>query len=573
MKFLPYLYAVLLLLSVSVAGCTPSSGTDNPELVRLDSLLARKDEFENEKLMRINEIRRNGRRDVTADDRFATASKLFEEFSIYNSDSAIKYADSMCAIARFSGNKQRETQSLIRKSSLLTSTGLLRESEDIMNGISPVGLDTATLIEYYGQMIYLQSHLGNYAGGDGNDHYLCERLYKDSIMQIITPAHPEYLWFRSWDIIGTDKNDTTLIPALEAKLASSSLDNRLDAKEAYVLARLYYEAGDMERYLSAMIMSAIVDVKIANAEIASLDELGRYVFDNGNGDIDRAYRYVNYGLNKAICFPDRVRAFSITSLLDSVNKVYQERNRREKARSERALWCVCVLAVILISAIAVIIMQNKRLRRQGANLDRANKKLNANVTELSDAQKQLHEVNNRLKELNADLQQKNEELHESNYVKEEYIGNIFTICSGYITKLDEMRSSIHAKALAKKYREILDDTDNSSDRMRDELKEFYRSFDSVFLHIYPDFVSDFNALLMPDKAIVPKEGELLNTELRIYAMVRLGITDSIKIAEFLHCSPQTVYNYRFKVRNRAVVPKKDFAETVRRLGKFNDIPS
>ena len=156
-------------------------------------------------------------------------------------------------------------------------------------------------------------------------------------------------------------------------------------------------------------------------------------------------------------------------------------------------------------------------------------------------------------------------------MKEEYIGYIFTICSNYIRKLEDFRKSIHVKAVTRKFKEIEAETD--SDMMKDELKDFYKSFDSVFLHIYPDFVSDFNSLLQDDKRIVPKEGELLNTELRIYALVRLGITDSVKIAEFLHCSPQTVYNNRFKVRNKAIIEKKDFAEAVRRLGKFMERPS
>ena len=106
--------------------------------------------------------------------------------------------------------------------------------------------------------------------------------------------------------------------------------------------------------------------------------------------------------------------------------------------------------------------------------------------------------------------------------------------------------------------------------MKEELKDFYQSFDSIFLHIYPNFVNDFNSLLQDDKKIIPREGELLNTELRIYALVRLGITDSVKIAEFLHCSVQTVYNNRFRVRNKAIIPKKDFAESVRTLGHYLD---
>ena len=101
-----------------------------------------------------------------------------------------------------------------------------------------------------------------------------------------------------------------------------------------------------------------------------------------------------------------------------------------------------------------------------------------------------------------------------------------------------------------------------------ELKEFYHNFDAIFLHVYPDFVSDFNNLLHPDERIVVKEGDLLNTDLRIYALVRLGISDSVKIAEFLHCSPQTVYNIRLKTRNKAVIPKEEFAKVVSSLGKM-----
>lgn len=99
------------------------------------------------------------------------------------------------------------------------------------------------------------------------------------------------------------------------------------------------------------------------------------------------------------------------------------------------------------------------------------------------------------------------------------------------------------------------------------LKEFFHTFDQVFLSIYPDFIEDFNALLRPEERIAVKEGELLNTELRIYALVRLGINDSVKISEFLHCSAQTVYNNRLRCRNKALIPKNEFAQTVMSLGK------
>ncbi len=570
-KLLPIIIALAAAIAL-IPGCGRQTDESSAYLAKLDSLIDKEDDFVRDKLLRISELHQKERNAISTTDRYLYATLLFDEYLTYNSDSAMKYIDRRIDIARASDNKEWENRSLINKIGLLAGTGLLREAEDIMNSVDTTGFSNDLMIEYYGQLIYLYSHLGNYTGGSKNDYYLKERVYKDSMMRIITPEHPDYLWYKSWDIIGTEKKDPSLIPALVEKVEASQLNTRQDAKRAYILAKLYENDNNRDGLLKYMAISAIADVRSANAEIASLEELARLLFSDGDGDIDRAYRYVNYSLNKAISYPNRVRAVGITNILDAVNKAHQERTRHEQKRTRSSLTLVCILAIILICAVVTIIVQNRRLSRQGSRLDKANKSLNANIAELSTAQKQLSDVNARLQKLNADLKQKNEELNEANYVKEEYIGYIFTICSNYIRKLEELRRSIHVKAVTKKYKEIIEETD-STDMTRDELKDFYRSFDTVFLHIYPDFVSDFNSLLQDDKHITPKEGELLNTELRIYALVRLGITDSIKIAEFLHCSPQTVYNNRFRVRNKALVPKKNFAEAVRTLGKFMERPS
>ena len=380
-------------------------------------------------------------------------------------------------------------------------------------------------------------------------------------------SNPEYLWYKGWDILGTAKPEEETINSLKEKLSASNLNTHQDAKDAYILAKLYEQAGDRENYLRYMATSAAVDVKIANSsEISSLEDLSRIMFGKGDGNIDRAYRYINYCLNKAISYPNRVKAYGISSALDAISRGYEQRNIRHQQRIRNFLVLACVLAAILTAAIVIIIVQNGRLRRQGRDLDATNKTLGDNIRNLNETHQQLNEANTQLKQLIADLQQKNDELNEANFVKEEYICNIFTICSNYIDKLSELKKSIHVKVMKKKYIEIENETEDFD--MKDELKEFYRSFDTVFLHIYPDFVNDFNSLLQEDKRITPKEGELLNTELRIYALIRLGITDSIKIAEFLHCSPQTIYNNRFKVRSKAIVDKKDFAERVRKLGGY-----
>ena len=560
------LFCSLTYISLSFSSCSEGSSKTDAYISQLDSLLQRHDELERSKLMRIGELRQKLAHAASPTDKYMINSLLLDEFSTYNSDSAMKYVDYNLDIARQVGNKEWENRNNIIKSGLLAGSGLLARSEEIMLSINPSTLPKDILTDYYGQMIFLYSHLGNYTGGDVNDYYIKERAYKDSIVQIIDSRHPDYLWYKGWDILGTDKSDDKLIGALRDLLDKSELNTRKDAKDAYILAKLYEQKGDHDNFKKYMTISGIADVKIVNAEISSLEDLAKIMF--AEGDVNRAYRYINYSLNKAISYPNRVKAYGITNTLDSINRAYQEQGEKQQRRTRFFLILVCLLAAVLTGAIATIIVQNSRLRRRRRNLDAANKSLNKNVAKLSAAQQQLNDANSQLHQLNTDLKLKNDELNEANYVKEEYIGYIFTICSNYISKLEELKRNIHIKAVTKKYKEIEAETADLD--MKEELKDFYQSFDSIFLHIYPNFVNDFNSLLQDDKKIIPREGELLNTELRIYALVRLGITDSVKIAEFLHCSVQTVYNNRFRVRNKAIIPKKDFAESVRTLGHYLD---
>ncbi len=567
-KLLLLLLLTTLFRSIVVAQDLKGDASDYIHI--LDSLLTRQKDFQRQKLLKIGEIMEKKKHASSDFDRFLSNGLLAEEYATFRADSALKYIDLNLDIANRNGNSEWKARTLLSKSNLLTGTGLLSEASQIMSRINRESLPDDLLTEYFGEMIYLYSHLGNYAGGDGNRYYIKERAYKDSIMATLTPDHPDYLWYKGWDVLGTDKTDDSLIPSLEKRLAESGLNTRRDAKEAYMLSKLYEWKGDKENSKKYMALSSIVDVKTANAEIASMEDLAKILF--AENDIDHAYSYINYSLDQARSFPNRVRILSITKTIGSINLAYQERNKKQEQRIRLFLVVVCLLAVILFATVTIIIVQNRRLKKQRTNLDEANKSLSKNLSELSEAQRQLAEANAKLKDLNNDLQTKNDELNEANYVKEEYIGYVFTICSNYIRKLEDFRKSIHVKAVTRKFKEIEQAT-SSHDFTKEELKDFYHSFDTIFLHIYPDFVKDFNSLLQEDKRIIPKDGELLNTELRIYALVRLGITDSVKIADFLHCSPQTVYNNRFKVRNKAIIPKEKFAETVRTLGKFMERPS
>ena len=170
--------------------------------------------------------------------------------------------------------------------------------------------------------------------------------------------------------------------------------------------------------------------------------------------------------------------------------------------------------------------------------------------------------------MNGCLKDFNFRLSESNHVKEEYIGRFMTLCSTYIDKLEAYRRMVNKKLQSGQSAELYKIT-RASNITEEELKEFYQNFDTTFLFLYPDFVAEFNALLVDEEHIVLKKGELLNTELRIFALIRLGISDSSKIAEFLRYSVNTIYNYRAKVKNKAKISRDDFESQVMQIGSFS----
>ncbi|MCS2583799.1 DUF6377 domain-containing protein [Bacteroides sp. BFG-551] len=447
---------------------------------------------------------------------------------------------------------------------------MLKEALDELRNVSSQLLTPELKVEYYGQLMYLYSHFRQYSGDNNTNiregYYEKEKAYKDSIYAYITPQDPFYLWYKGWKFTGTTETESIKKELLN-EVERSSLETRRDAMNAYILACLYQDSNQQNEYLKYMIYSAMADVKTANKDIASLEELSKTLYELN--DIDRAYTYINYCLQNAQLYRNRVRVIGISETQDAIHRAYQERNIRQEARLHTFLFLVSILSIILLIAILYIYMQMKRLAYSRSQLNESNQLLNKHVDELSETHQLLEKANGQLQSLNEQLKETNAQLRESNYVKEEYIGYVFSICSNYISKLDEFRKSINRKMKAKQFDDIKELTD-SPIMAQNELKELYHNFDAIFLHVYPNFVEDFNALLHPDEQILLKDGELLNTELRIYALVRPGINDSVKIAEFLHCSPQTVYNNRLKTRNKAIVPKDEFANTVKSPGKMQE---
>lgn len=267
-------------------------------------------------------------------------------------------------------------------------------------------------------------------------------------------------------------------------------------------------------------------------------ELSTVIFEEG--DIERANRYLKQSFADANFFAARMRNAQSGRMLPVIDEAYAASQNKMQRELRWQMGAISLLVVILALALILILKQVRAARRAGAKLSQRNE-------ELSGLSEQLREANRALASMN-------DELKESNTIKEEYAAMFMEYCSSTISTLQQYHQSLRVLA-AQSSRTALNKKLESSEMIDTALRDFYSRFDEAILNIYPSFVEKFNSLLKPDCRTVLKSGELLNTELRVFALIRIGITDSAKIAGFLRCSITTVYTYRSKVRRRALRPE------------------
>lgn len=533
----------------------------------LDSLLEQQDLFVRVKEERIKQLKMQYSRVKDVKELYAMNRMVYLEYRVYDADSALHYINKNIQLAQQTDNRTWEVVSLLEQSFVLTSSGLLTEALKAVSDIQPEELPQNLRSEYFGRLCTLYSRLRDYSSENSqlSEHYNnLQKAFRDSVYLTATPDELRYWNCRAWLYLGTPEIEPVK-QAFEENKQTLSNDSRKYSIATYNLSAIYRSENNESKYLENLILSAMADIRSVNGDIGSLQEIAEYLFKHG--EIDRAYNYILYCSQKAMLFHNRVRIVKMSHLQNQIYKAYQEQSRTQQKRLQASLIAVSFLFLVLIGAFLFIRKQMRRLKEANLKLDSTNQKLSVNMDALSTAHQRLEEANMQLKDLNTQLQEVNDQLRESNYVKEKYIGYVFNICSTYISKLEEFRKNINRKLKVGQIEDVKAITDSSA-TASNELKEFYQNFDTIFLHLYPDFVGDFNALLLPEERIELKEGELLNTELRIHALIRLGITDSVKIADFLHCSAQTVYNNRLRTRNKSIIPKEDFINAVKKLGKY-----
>ena len=569
---------ILALLAIAQqAQARPYSKETEQLLERVDSLIS---QYTNICQQRQQEISRMAAqpKPTTPKRQFERNERLFHEYQFFNLDSAKAYVDANSKIASAMGNPAMQALCHIRKSYLLSAAGQIHESLKEMERVDRSSLKDSLWIEYYGQMSLLYSRFAEYidVGGKAQmELYQKEYEYADSVLALLPQESPYYYIYRAIKQIYW-KQHAQGIAELQGYLATNRKLTIANSQMLYLLAAMFRESKQPEKQLESLAYAAAMDLILCNNDNSSLKDLSDMLYNLG--DNERAYNYISMCMAMASKMNNRVRLVNASSVFGKIQKKNSEEKEQRNQMLVVLLWVIGIFTLVLIFVALYLYRVLKQRSRQRKELHLLNDELNSSNMELADTNKQLkeslaeithlngqvNEANDQLSEANAQLSALNTQLQEQYALTEKYLTFVLTLCSDYISKLDQYRKNINRKVKTHMYEDLLQQTESPL-MVQSELKDFYRTFDNIYLHVYPTFVSDFNALLQPNQQITPKEEGRLNTELRIFALLHLGFTDSGKIADFLHCSTQTVYNNRLRTKQKAI-NRDDFDEQIRSIG-------
>ncbi len=531
-------FFLLLWLASSFGVCTGNEVDRLPSLLQqLDIEVAQATGYRTEKERYIRELQdRRKTPGLTAEERYEVNERLTHAYAYYRCDSARVYALAQLDAAMLAGRSEWIIDSKIRLASVLFKAAMFEAALELLGSIDPGSLRDTQQLEYY--KAYYEAHvfwLEFYDDGYGNAAMAQERdRYYESFLSVLPKSTYEYASYYGIKHI----NDGYLEQAekvLYVYLPNAKLGTRPYSILNSVLAFLYRTKGDPEKEKAHLALSALSDIRGNIMENASLRELATLLYEAG--DIARANAYITKSMEDANFYNARIRNFQTSKVLQIINKAYEANQAVQRAKLQRQLAVISVLSVVLLVGIFLIIREVRKVSR---------------------AKKQIVVINEQLKD-------RNRALAETNHIKEEYIGHFLELCSLYIEKLGKYQKKLFNKAKTSNAEELFK-TIKSTRFIEEEREEFYQKFDDSFLKLFPDFVARFNSLLPEHEQMTLKPGERLTTEMRIFALIRLGITDSNKIAEFLNYSLATIYNYRSRYRNKAVVPRDEFENEIMKIG-------
>jgi len=536
---------------------------------QIDEAIAHSQDYVAAHEQKIAEARKALALETTSRGKFQQNFRLFELYKPFVSDSAIFFLQQCIALADGMNNRS----DAIRCRSLLaircSNIGLYDEALNILDSINsqfsilrsasrqgdafPIKnaqLDSLALGTYFEAYNNVYNELSYYTRLENMHQFYNEKAlhYEQLMLATLPPTSESCFLRREQHAQAEGRLDEAL------RINDEWMKTVEPGSHPYALAALYRYIefklrGDSTQMIHWLVESVLADIRNAAMDQGSMWELANELMLTG--DIDKASSYISFTSDCANRYGSRQRNWQIAPLLTTIAKSYKAQSERNTAQLRTSLVAISVLAVLLLGVLLFLHRRNKQLAT-------ARNALKLSNDELSTA-------NSQLSTLNAQLSIVNSQLTESNRVKEEYIGRFMSLCSQYIDKIDDYRKMVNRKMKNKELEELFR-LSKSTELKEHELEELLQNFDSVFLHLFPNFVNDFNALLQPEMRVKPKEDNRLTTEIRIFALIRLGIEDSSKIAEFLHYSVNTIYNYRARIKNGALDNRGQFESKVKLLG-------
>lgn len=515
-----------LLLFSLLSFCVFARDID-PILDSLDKALLKKEVYIKQKYARIKELKRNVHKYTLSSDNinlYYDYMHLFEEYKSFKYDSAYYYLESAKSRAHILKDGKLLSKTKIKEGFVLLSSGLFKEAIDTLNSVDISRLDVSNQYEYYSVKARAYYDLADYTKDQRyNINYIQQgnRLLKIAI-SLIKPNTNDY-WaaeslkrLKQQDWKGAEDAFSYWVtnfklPAEYYGIATSSL------------GYIYSEKGHTDKAIYYLALAAIADVKNATKETVALRNLANELFKMGY--LDKANHYINLAMDDATFYDARHRKIEISSILPIIEKAQLNKVNDKNDLLEKIVILLTVLALIIILFLVIIF---KQLKERNAS----RKAMAASYDK---------------------LQQMNKSLSEANTIKEEYIAYFIRATSEFINKIDHIQKSTIQKIIAKKTDEVI--TSLKRYNVKKEREDLFHQFDEIFLRLFPSFIADFNALFPPDNRTIVKKGELLNTELRIYALYRLGIQDSTQVADFLELSVSTIYTYKTRIKS-----KSDFKE-------------
>lgn len=523
-------------------------------LLKLDQSIKKRPIYMEQKELRLAKLRRQLLQLISEEEHFAILGALLDEYRSFNTDSAFYVAEEREQIAMRLGNREYIDNARMNKADVLGMTGMYKEAMDLMRNIHAERLSKKLRPYYYHIYRTIYGLMADYAVTKYERKLYTELTdkYRDSLLLVNKDNLLIHTLIQSDQYNVRNEYDKAICLLTDYLTQQKEYEHDV-AICAYTLSESYRLKGDKEKEKEFLIVSAIADMTTAVREYISLRKLAILLYQEG--DIERAYSYVKICMEDAAACNARLRKLEILEIFPIINDAYQQKTEKQQEQMKWTLASISMLSFFLLLAIFYVYKQMKRL---------------------AVARKEVIGTNKRLKELNEELhlsmhklKEANHSIAENSYLKEEYIGRYMDQCSVYLEKMDNYRRSLGKIAATGNVEELYKNI-KSSKFIEGELKEFYANFDNTFLQMFPTFVEDFNALLTNDEQISLKTGERMNTELRIFALIRLGISDSVKIAQFLRYSVTTIYNYRTKVRNKAAGDRNLLEQEVMKIGKSKD---